>query len=99
MKNRTQVYTTSDNQRVLNGMATKLVKPEYPSDAFMMKASGKVEIEVTIGEDGKVTKAKAISGHPFLRQPCEQAAKASTFLPSYIDGKPIIVTGIIVYNF
>ncbi len=99
MKARTQVYTTADNRQVLNGMATKLVKPSYPSDAFVIRAQGKVEVEVTIGEDGKVVKAKAVSGHPFLRLPSEQAAKASTFLPTYIDGKPIIVTGVIVYNF
>lgn len=99
MKNRSQVYVTSDNRLVLNGRALKLFKPEYPTNAFVAKVTGEVRVEITIGEDGKVIKAKAISGHPYLRPSSEQAAKASTFLPSYVDGKPIQVTGIIVYIF
>jgi tetratricopeptide (TPR) repeat protein len=99
MQNRSQVYLTADNRRVLNGMAIKLFKPTLSSEAFVINAKGKVEVEITIGEDGKVIKAKATSGHPFLRQSSERAAKASTFLPTYIDGKPIQVTGVIVYNF
>ncbi len=99
MKNRFQEFSITDKRNVLNGMAVKLIKPTYSSEAFVINAKGKVEVEVTIGEDGKVIKAKAISGHPFLRQSSEQAAKASTFLPTYVEGKPVKVTGIIVYNF
>lgn len=100
MKNRSgEGYIAADNRRVVNGMALKLVKPAYPSDAFAVRAKGKVEVEITIGEDGKVIKAKAVSGHPLLRLPAERAAKESTFLPTYIDGKPIKVTGVLVYVF
>lgn len=94
-----EVYTTNDNRRVLNGRATKLFTPKRSSQAFVIDAKGKVEVEITIGEDGKVFKAKAISGHPLLHPSAEQAAMLSTFLPTYIEGKPIRVTGVIVYNF
>lgn len=100
MKNRSnEVYTTADNRRVLNGMAIKLFKPKRSSEAFVINAKGKVEVEILIGEDGKVIKARAISGHPLLRQSSEQAALLTTFLPTYVDGKPVKVTGLIVYNF
>ena len=99
MKNRTQVYSTADGRRILNGMAVKLFQPRRSSQAFMVDAKGEVQVEITIGEDGKVIKAKAISGHPLLLPSSQQAAEESTFLPTYVDGKPVRVTGIIVYNF
>jgi tetratricopeptide (TPR) repeat protein len=103
VKNRTQIYTTSDNRQILNGRAIKLHRPvisEMLSQAVWdFKANGKVEVSITIGEDGKVIDAKVISGHQLLREPSERAAKLSTFLPTYIDKKPVKVTGVIVYNF
>ena len=80
-------------------MATKLFRPKRSPEAFVINAKGKVEVEITIGEDGKVIKAKAVLGHPLLQQSSVQAALLSTFLPTYVDGKPIKVTGVIVYNF
>lgn len=99
MKSRFQEFPTAAKRNILNGMAVKLFRPIRSSEAFVIGAKGKVEVEVTIGEDGKVIKAKAISGHPFLRQSSEDAAKSSVFLPTYVDGKAVNVTGIIVYNF
>jgi hypothetical protein len=103
MKDRTQVYTTADNRQVLNGMAIKLEQPVIPESisqaVWNAKAYGKVEVSVVIGEDGKVIEAKAISGHGLLHNAAERAAKSSTFLPTYVDKKPVKVTGVIVYFF
>jgi TonB family protein len=84
---------------VLNGKAANLVKPPYPAAARAVRASGAVNVQVTIDEQGNVIRASAISGHPLLRAAAVQAARASTFLPTLLEGKPVKVTGIIVYNF
>jgi TonB family protein len=84
---------------VLNGKATSLVKPAYPEAAKAVKAGGAVNVQVTIDETGKVISATAVSGHPLLRAASEEAALASTFSTTLLQGVPVKVTGIIVYNF
>jgi TonB family protein len=46
----------------------------YPPAAKAVKATGEVVVAVKITKDGKVTLAKAESGHPLLRQVSENAA-------------------------
>lgn len=84
---------------ILNGSATNLVKPVYPVAAKAVKASGAVNVEVIIDEDGNVEKAVAVSGHPLLRLAAVDAAAQSKFKPTLIDGQPAKVSGIIVFNF
>ncbi|HEX8847074.1 MAG TPA: energy transducer TonB [Pyrinomonadaceae bacterium] len=84
---------------VVNGRAISLPRPNYPSLAKGAGASGSVNVLVTIDETGKVTAARAISGHPLLREVSEAAAREARFKPPMISGKPVKVTGIIVYNF
>ena len=84
---------------VLNGKATSLTKPQYPAAAKAVRASGAVNVQVTIDENGDVVSASAVSGHPLLRQASEQAALASKFAPTLLQGQPVKVTGVIVYNF
>jgi len=84
---------------VLNGKATRLVRPEYPAAARAVKASGAVNVQVTIDEQGNIISASAVSGHPLLRQAAEQAARQAQFAPILLEGVPVKVTGVIVYNF
>ena len=84
---------------VLNGKAETLVKPTYPPAAAAVRASGAVNVQVTIDEQGNIVSASAISGHPLLRQVAEKAATASKFAPTLLEGQPVSVTGVIVYNF
>lgn len=84
---------------VVNGKATNLVKPAYPPAAKAVNASGAVNVQVTIGEDGSVIAATAVSGHPLLRAAAVEAATASKFAPTVLSGQPVKITGIIVYNF
>ena len=84
---------------VLNGKATSLPKPEYPAAARAINASGAVNVQVTIDENGDVISANAVSGHPLLRQAAVQAARVSKFSPTLLQGQPVKVTGVIVYNF
>ena len=84
---------------VVNGKAKTLAKPSYPAAARAVGASGAVNVQVTIDENGDVISAAAVSGHPLLRQAAEQAARASKFSPTLLQGQPVRVTGVIVYNF
>ena len=84
---------------VLNGKATSLPVPEYPAAAKAVRASGAVNVQVLIDEQGAVVSANAVSGHPLLRQTAEKAALKASFSPTTLSGQPVKVSGIIVYNF
>ncbi|HMS40464.1 MAG TPA: TonB family protein [Pyrinomonadaceae bacterium] len=84
---------------VVNGKATRLVTPQYPSQARAVRASGQVSVAVTIDENGNVISASAVSGHTLLRGAAESAARSSKFAPTLLSGQPVKVTGTIIYNF
>lgn len=64
---------------------TNLVKPPYPAAARAVRAIGEVVVEVKIDKEGKVIEAKAVSGHPLLRNVSADAAKKSLFEASESD--------------
>ncbi len=84
---------------VVNGSVVSLPKPAFPATARAVNASGAVNVQITIDETGNVISAKAVSGHPLLRQAAENAALNAKFTPSMLSGNPVKVTGLIVYNF
>lgn len=87
------------NSGVVNGKALSLPAPPYPPEARQKRASGAVNVSVKIDETGKVVFACAISGAKELHRASEAAAYQSKFRPTTLQGKPVIVTGVIVYNF
>lgn len=84
---------------VLNGKALSLPKPSFPAEAREAEASGAVVVEVVVDEKGNVISAKAVSGHETLRAASEAAARQAKFSPTLVEGKPVKVSGHIVYNF
>lgn len=84
---------------VLNGRAVRLVTPPYPAIARSAHASGSVQVQVLIDENGNVISAHAVSGHPLLQAAAVAAARASKFSPTKLSGQPVKVNGVIVYNF
>lgn len=89
-----------DVVKVLNGKAVKLPTPPYPSEARIARASGAILIAVAIDEAGKVIDAKSVcGGNPALVRAALVAARGAEFSPTQVEGKPIKVNGIIVYNF
>lgn len=84
---------------IVNSKALDLPKPEYPAAAQAIRAKGEVKVQVTIDEKGNVVSAEAVSGHPLLRAASEKAAQAAKFSPTLLSGKPVKVTGVIIYNF
>jgi len=84
---------------VLNGKVVHLVTPVFPAIARSAHASGSVNVQVLIDVDGNVVAARAVAGHPLLRAAAEKAARESKFSPTTLEGKPVMVNGVIVYNF
>jgi TonB family protein len=84
---------------VLNGLALRLPKPEYPAEARFAGVSGTVVVQVTISEEGRVVRACAVHGHQLFWNVTERAAYAAQFAPTKLSGKPVRVTGVITYNF
>ncbi len=84
---------------VINGKAVKLEKPAYPAAARAERASGTVRVQVLISEEGEVMSAQALDGHPLLMFASRYAACRSKFSPTTLDGDPVKVSGVIIYNF
>ena len=62
-------------------------------------ASGAVNVEIMIDENGAVVMAHAVSGHPLLQAAAVNAARQATFTRTRLNGEPVRVTGVLVYNF
>lgn len=84
---------------VVNGIAISLPKPPYPAPARAIGAAGNVDVQVTIDETGRVVSARAVAGHPLLRQAAEKAAWSAKFKPTLLSDQPVKVTGVIIYKF
>ena len=84
---------------VLNGKALSLPQPQYPAIARAAKASGTVNVEVVVDEQGSVVAAYAVSGHPLLQAAAVSAARQAKFSPTSVNGEPTRINGILTYNF
>jgi TonB family protein len=84
---------------VLQGKAITRVQPTYPPIARAARASGTVQVQVIISEEGKVINAVAINGHPLLRSASVEAARQWTFQPTKLSGAPVRVQGVLTFNF
>lgn len=79
--------------------AIRMIKPIYSQIAVKARIGGKVVVEVELDKEGSVVSTKTISGHPFLKQLSEDAAKKSKFKPAMFQGQPVKGRGQITYNF
>jgi len=68
------------------------VQPAYPPLARQARVSGTVRVEATIGKDGRVKRAVAISGPPLLRQAAAEAVQRWKYSPGTLNGEPQEVT-------
>jgi TonB family protein len=84
---------------VLAGSATRKVAPAYPPIAKAARAQGAVQVNVTVDENGNVTAAEAVSGHPLLRDAAIEAARQWQFKPTSLGGQAVKVQGLLTFNF
>ncbi len=84
---------------VLAGEAVRRVDPSYPPLAKAAHVEGTVIVEVTIDEQGNVTSARALSGHPLLKDAAVSAARGWRYKPTFLGGVPVKVVGTLTFNF
>lgn len=83
----------------LNGKAVSKPPPSYPAAARAALVSGEVLVEIMVDECGNVVMARALNGHPLLRQAAIDAAMKTRFSPTLLSGLPVHVKGTMSYNF
>lgn len=92
-----------DNTRIssndLHDAAIYKAEPVYPSIAKSNRIQGAVYMQVTIDEGGLVIKAIPVSGPKDLIDTSITAVKKWRFRPIILEGKPVKVQGILVFNY
>lgn len=81
------------------GEAITKAQPRYPANARRVKASGPVDVQITISEEGGVIEAKAISGHPLLRDAAVEASRKWVFKPAILNGVPVKTEIVLTFVF
>ncbi len=84
---------------VITGLAVSLPKPAYPEMAKRIRVQGTVSVQVLVDINGRVVSATPLSGHPFLMIEARKAALQARFSPTKLNDQPVIVSGVITYNF
>ena len=79
--------------------ATHRVMPDSPPLARAARITGSVVVDVTVNEFGGVIAARAISGHPLLKDAAVNAARQWLFSPTTLSGVPVKVIGTLTFNF
>ena len=74
------------------------IEPPYPPAARAVRAKGKTILLVVVDENGHVSKATAIDGHPLLRVASENALKQTRFQKLVEKGTPVRYGGKIIVN-
>lgn len=84
---------------VLQGKAIERVVPVYPELPKKIHLHGEVSIEVIISPEGRVESVRVVSGHPLLVSSARDAARGWRFEPTFLNGVPVRVTGVITFVF
>jgi TonB family protein len=77
----------------------KNVQPVYPAIARQARVGGTVQLEVEVGEDGKVTDARVVKSVPLLDQAALDAVKQWEYTPMMKGGVAVPVVMMVTVNF
>jgi TonB family protein len=84
---------------VRNPTKIKDVTPVYPAIAKSARVSGTVQIELTIGPDGKVADWRVVKGVPLLDEAALDAVKQWEYTPTRVKGVAVPVIINVAVNF
>ena len=84
---------------MLQGKAIQRVVPTYPELAKRIRLQGDVSVEVIISPEGRVESAREVQGHPMFVGAALDAARRWRFGPTFLNGVPVRVTGVITFVF
>ena len=71
----------------------------YPMMAEMTRTQGKVTVEAVVGKNGRVIRAKAISGHRLLRGAALREVYARRYRPYMVNERPVNVATMVTVDF
>jgi Ca-activated chloride channel family protein len=76
------------------------VEPVYPESAKRARVFGMVMLEVRVDENGNVTEARVVQGHPLLDDAAINAVKQWQYSPTYLNGNPVpvIATATVIFR-
>jgi protein TonB len=75
-------------------------QPAYTSEARSANIAGKVRVEITVDEAGRVTKVRVLEGLGYgLDEAAIASARAATFEPGTLCGKPTTATFTVAMRF
>lgn len=69
--------------------ATAKTAPSYSPMARQLRLEGKVDLDVTINEEGTVDTVATVNGNPVLAKCAHEALKQWKFTPFKSDAKPV----------
>ena len=84
---------------VLASKAISLPQPAYPIIAKQSRTQGSVNVQILVDEQGKVISAQIVAGNPMLTSAAKEAAMHARFTPTILNGQPVKIQGVIIYNF
>ena len=87
------------SQGVMDGLIVQRVDPVYPPEALRNHIQGIVLLQATIGKDGRVRTAKAVSGPPELFEASISAVEQWQYRPYRLNGEPVEVDTTIKIQF
>jgi len=85
-----------------NVQASKLIRktdPVYPPLAQQARIQGEVRLTVEINQQGGVSNAQVVRGHPFLAQAARDAVMKWVYSPTLVNGRPVEVVTEVDLNF
>jgi protein TonB len=99
VKSKDKVKANDAQDKEEKGGIIEAPPPVYPGEAREKKVEGMVTVEIVIGEEGNVIRAKPASGPDLLQGAAKDAALKARFRPTMVNGKPAKVSGTLSYNF
>ena len=79
--------------------ATSKPNPPYPIIAKQLKVEGEVQVQVVIGEEGKVEGATSVAGNPILMKAAIDTVKDWKFTPFKSNGKNVKAQAVLSFVF
>jgi TonB family protein len=96
------IHAQSPQSQVVDARDLRIVKQTsavYPPIAMAAHVSGQVNLQITIGIDGHVTSAKAISGPPMLIGSAQECIRQWVYEPVLMEGKPVTISTTVTIRF
>ncbi len=84
---------------VLQSRLVRRVDPVYPEFAKRSRIEGSVYLRITVNENGRVSRAEVIRGHPLLTQSALDAVRQWKYTPTLLHGRAVPVNGTVVIHY